>query len=85
MKVWNEELDKKLSDLVNDGKSYKEIASLMNMSYKSVSVRGNRLGLKSKYKEVLKEISNEECICKNCETKLKHFILNKSTIGASQT
>ena len=69
MKIWNEELDEKLTNLVNEGKSYKEIALLMNMSYKAVSVRGNRLGIKSKYKEILSEISNEECTCKNCETK----------------
>jgi hypothetical protein len=57
---WNEELDKKLKTLITNGKDYNEIIKELNISYRCVSNRAFRLGLK-----VIKP-HREDILCKNC-------------------
>ena len=57
---WNKELDDKLKNLINLKKDYNEIAKEFNVSYRTLTNRAFRLGLK-----ILKQ-HNETILCKNC-------------------
>lgn len=57
---WNKESDEKLKTLINLGKDYNEIIKELNLSYRSVSCRAFRLGLK-----VIKP-HRKDILCKNC-------------------
>jgi hypothetical protein len=68
---WDEEKVGKLRDLINLGKTYKEIGEYFNITVKAVSLKCKRLNLK------LKNIYKEKYSCKGCGEEFVDFISNK--------
>jgi ribosomal protein L37E len=68
---WNNELDNKLKSLINLNKDYNEIAKEFNVSYRTLTNRAFRLGLK-----VLKQ-HHEIILCKNCGKSINKTLSNE--------
>jgi hypothetical protein len=68
---WNNELDNKLKSLINLNKDYNEIAKEFNVSYRTLTNRAFRLGLK-----ILKQ-HHETILCKNCGKSINKTLSNE--------
>lgn len=72
MKKWSEKEEQELLDMLKDGLYYKEIASILNRTQRSVKEKTNKLGY-----TLNSFITKKEIICLNCGKKIEISARNK--------